>query len=61
MIVYELIGGCWQPVRAPKQPARANFVIVCRYGDWSGFRTLAECLRQIPAGRPDGFYQIEER
>lgn len=25
-----------------------NFLITCRYGDWSGFRTLEECEKQIP-------------
>lgn len=24
-----------------------NFVIRCGYGDWSGFRTLAECEKQF--------------
>ena len=32
---------------SPEQAARANFVIICGYGDWSGFRTLAECEAQF--------------
>ena len=24
-----------------------NFVIICPYGDWSGFRTLIECQSQF--------------
>lgn len=27
--------------------SRPNFVIVCNYGDWSGFRTLADCEKQF--------------
>ena len=50
---------------APRRPTSANFVIVCDYGDWSGFRTLADCQAQYAelenAGRPDGFYWVEER
>lgn len=50
---------------APKRPLAANFVICCDYGDWSGFRTLADCEKQYPelekAGKPDGYYWVEER
>lgn len=63
-VTHELIGGEWQQVSTPRAPERTNFVIVCTYGDWSGFRTLTECLAQTPAsgvlsrGRA---YWIEER
>lgn len=64
-VTHRLIDGQWTPTPAtPTRPERANFVIVCSYGDWSGFRTLAECIVQNPdlnRIRPDGFYWIEER
>lgn len=63
--IYELINGHWEPTgAAPGQPTRPNFLIACEYGDWSGFRTLADCVKQIPrTGKdvPAGFYWIEER
>lgn len=53
----------------PMRPDRANFVICCNYGDWSGFRTLSECTAQYAeleryatnTNRPDGYYWVEER
>lgn len=33
--------------RVQTSAERTNFVITCRYGDWSGFRTLAECECQF--------------
>lgn len=64
-ITHELVEGAWREVGAPKgSPDRPNFVIVCGFGDWSGFRTLADCMKQIPASwerRPLGFFWIEER
>jgi hypothetical protein len=62
--IYELVNGVWLQVRRPANAARANFLIVCDYGDWSGFRTLGECLAQIPSSWPSrtpGFFRIEER
>jgi len=60
-----LLDGVWvERDIVSAHPDRLNFVIVCDYGDWSGFRTLADCLKQIPetwASRPRGFYRIEER
>lgn len=46
-----------------------TFLIICQYGDWSGFRTLAECQKQFPElertmvtnHAKDGFYQVVER
>ena len=62
---HELIDGAWAPTNKPQGlTANPNFVIVCNYGDWSGFRTLAECLAQIPESWPrksPGFFRIEER
>ncbi len=49
----------------PRLPERNNYVIVCERGDWSGFRTLADCQAQYAEleakGRPDGFFWVEER
>ncbi len=63
--IFILSGGKMVPQSTPKHPERDNFVIVCGYGDWSGFRTLADCQKQFPelesAGRPDGHYWVEER
>lgn len=33
----------------PRLPQNCNFVIVNQYGDWSGFKTLAEAESMIPA------------
>jgi hypothetical protein len=62
--VYKLVGGKWVRTSQPKQPEGSHFLIVCDYGDWSGFRTLDKCLAQIPDPnglRPNGFYRIVER
>ena len=62
--VRELINGVWIHTGFVQNAARPNFVIVCRYGDWSGFRTLAACEAQNPdpnGTRPAGYYWIEER
>ena len=65
-IVFMLFQGKMQATSTkPRNPERANFVIVCDYGDWSGFRTLADCQKQFAelerAGKPDGYYWVEER
>ena len=62
--VFELVNGVWIGTGFVRNPDAVNFVIVCDYGDWSGFRTLADCLKQIPESWPNrraGFYRIEER
>lgn len=61
--IYELVHGEWQQILPPLHPDKYNFLIRSEYGamDWSGFRNLAECLKQIPGtGRPNGFYVIVE-
>ena len=61
MKTHELVGGSWISTGiAPTRPDRDNFVIVCDFGDWSGFRTLQECLNQIPRwqDRRPGFFRI---
>ncbi len=65
-VVAILNDGRMQPTKTkPRCPGNANFVIVCHYGDWSGFRTLAECEAQYPEleskGKPWGYYWVEER
>jgi hypothetical protein len=62
--VYKLKHGAWIPVSIPRNPQSGSFLIVCDYGDWSGFRTLEKCLAQIPSSwsrYPVGFYRIVER
>jgi hypothetical protein len=68
-VIAMLFDGKMKAVTTPKFPDKANFVICCDYGDWSGFRTLAECERQFEeleksakvSGRSDGYYWVEER
>jgi hypothetical protein len=64
-ITHTLKDGDWAPVQPPRGRIDAyNFLIVCDYGDWSGYRTLSGCLTQIPASwthYQNGFYRIEER
>jgi hypothetical protein len=64
-IIYTLKRGKMVKVAEPRLPLKDNFVIVCDYGDWSGFRTLAECEAQFAEleskGRPDYFYSVVER
>ncbi len=64
-VIYRLRDGRMAKVEEPQRPDRANFVIVCEFGDWSGFRTLAECEKQFPElvanGRPNGYYEVVER
>jgi hypothetical protein len=47
-IIYESRNGKMIKVGTPRRPDRDNFLIICQYGDWSGFRTLVNCERQIP-------------
>lgn len=64
-VIARLINSKMTRVLKPVNPSKRNFVIVCEYGDWSGFRTLAECESQYKelekSGRPNGFYWVEER
>ncbi len=63
--IYTNRGGKFVSVLAPRARERCNFVIVCDYGDWSGFRTLAECEAQfdelLAYHRPDRFFTVVER
>ena len=63
--IYILKDSKMVKVGTTDRPDRNNFLIICELGDWSGFRPLASCEKQIPElesyGRPDGYYQIVER
>lgn len=63
--VFALINGKMSILDKPKNPEKANFVIVCDYGDWSGFRTLAECKKQFleleNKNKGNFYYRVEER
>ena len=64
IVTHQLIDGVWVHTGYPLVDThRQNFLIVCQYGDWSGFRTLQECLAQVPSweNRVAGFYWIEQR
>ena len=69
-VIHTMIDGKMQRTSSPvrSSPEHANFVITCQYGDWSGFRTLAECEAQFAEleryhreseGRR--WFQVEER
>ena len=64
-MIYMLWNGKMVEQEKAKRPERANFVICCDYGDWSGFRTLAECQSQFKEleakGKQNGYYWVEER
>jgi hypothetical protein len=73
-LIYDLIDGKLVRVGEPKgKPGqnfsaahRDNFLIVCQYGDWSGFRTLDGCIKQFESDpsllkRPNHSLQIVER
>lgn len=73
-VIYDLVGHKMVRVGDPKAPhgegftneERQNFLIVCEYGDWSGFRTLKGCLDQFYSDstmltRRDHAFQIVER
>jgi hypothetical protein len=64
-VVFTLFKGKMVMDQKPRRPERANFVICCLGGDWSGFRTLAECQTQFAEleakGRSDGYFWVEER
>jgi len=69
VVLYELRNGKMEKVGTSQRPDKRNFLIVCTFGDWSGFRTLANCEKQISEleelardnQRPDGYYRIVER
>jgi len=66
-VIYEWCNKKWHRTnnKIKTHAERRNFLIVCNYGDWSGFRTLAECEAQFDefneADRPNFFYSVVER
>lgn len=60
-IVAEWREGAWHPSDSPDNPDLPNYVIVCDYGDWSGFRTYWACIKQAMSGNSNVSYWIEER
>ena len=66
-VIYSSHNGKLVKISPPLNETNANFVIVCTYGDWSGFRTLADCLSQRQeledsmARKPNIEFQIVER
>jgi hypothetical protein len=63
--IYSLYQGRMTPMNEARLPSRTNFVITCAYGDWSGFRTLAECEKQFPElearGKENFYFNVVER
>lgn len=49
-VIYTTAGGkfCRSGNSIRTSADAACFVIICPFGDWSGFRTLAECEAQFP-------------
>lgn len=65
-VIYHLVGGVMVRVGEPvDSESDDNFLIVCQYGDWSGFRSLQRCRDQFPeletSGRPDFWYKVVEK
>ncbi len=54
-VIYSTAGGrfCRSANNIRASADAANFVIICPFGDYSGFRTLAGCESQFP--------QLEEK
>ncbi len=50
-VIYTTAGGrfCRSANQLRTSADAKNFVIICPFGDWSGFRTLAECEEQFPS------------
>ena len=62
IIVYVWKNGVWVKVGEPRLPNNHNFVITNPHGDWSGFRSLDNCLKQQMDNRsPNNYYRIVER
>jgi hypothetical protein len=47
-VIYRQECGKMKLVAHPYLPNNANFVILWKGLDWSGFRTIAECVKQFP-------------
>lgn len=66
-IIYRQFKGTMMMVDEPKLPFNTNFVITWKGRDWSGFRTLENCVRQFPElsseciNQHDDFFAVVER
>lgn len=65
-IIYSLFNGKMVKTGKAHGPeTKNNFLIICEYGDWSRFRTLAECEAQFAEltskNKPNFYYQVVER
>jgi len=52
--IYVQYQGAMVMVAEPAKPFNVNFVITWKGLDWSGFRTLEECVRQFPSLEKEG-------
>ena len=46
--IYQQRNGKMVKISEPRLPYNANFIIRFYAMDWSGFRTLTECMKQFP-------------
>ena len=53
-IIYVQFKGAMVMLNNPKLPFNTNFVITWKGLDWSGFRTLEECVQQFPSLEKEG-------
>jgi hypothetical protein len=68
-LIYDMRDGVMTRTNAKitTTPNHRNFVIICGYGDWSGFCTLGECERRFPeleknhSLNPMRVYKVVER
>ncbi len=62
--IFALFNGKMTKMDEAANPLKSNFLIVCDYGDWSGYRTLEQCQAQFGAlensGRSNFFYRVIE-
>jgi hypothetical protein len=66
--IWHSVDGKMFKIGNPKgRTQNINFLITCKFGDWSGFRTLLDCEKQIPdleqmmKEDPSKYYNIVER
>ena len=53
---------CWKITGTPRNCNNMNFVIVCWWGDWSGYRTWEGCIgEEMPDRTVENYFFIEER
>ena len=61
-VIYIRRNSGWQKCSEPRYPNNNNFLISGHNGDWSGFRSLENCLRQSDESfNKDEVYVVVER